>query len=168
MLRKWLTFLSADYRPSKSIEEDIARGITIICDRYVYSGMIYSAAKRLSNLSLGWARECDVGLPRPDCVVFLDLALEEAERRGGYGEEKYEKREMQTEVRRLFKLLREEGPEEKQDVVVVNAGGSVEEVSRLVLEAVQNNLDWVEAGRLGEEVRKIEKWESDLKDRASS
>lgn len=120
--------------------------------------MIYSAAKRIPNLALGWARECDVGLPRPDVVVFLDLELEEAERRGGYGEEKYEKREMQTEVRRLFRVLIAEGEEEKNDIVVVNAGTSVDAVSKMVLAAVESRLG---NGSFGE-IRKIVKWRRDV------
>jgi dTMP kinase len=64
--------------------------------------MIYSAAKNNPELSLQWAKSPDVGLPRPDIVVFLDLEAEEARRRGGWGDEKYEKAEMQTRVREQF------------------------------------------------------------------
>jgi len=64
--------------------------------------MIYSAAKGNSELSLEWAKTPDVGLPRPDLVVFLDLEAEEAERRGGWGDEVYERKEMQGRVRELF------------------------------------------------------------------
>lgn len=44
----------------------------------------------------------DRGLPAPDLVLYLDIPLEVAEQRGGYGQERYEKREMQQQVRRLF------------------------------------------------------------------
>jgi dTMP kinase len=142
----------------KSIESDIARGITIVCDRYSYSGMIYSAAKRNPNLTLKWARYPEVGLPRPDVVIFLDLAPEEAEKRGGYGDEKYEKREMQQEVKKLFYVLKESDQEAK-DMVVVDAGGSIEEVSKLIMKNVENRLDQVEKGELGIGLRKMEDWD---------
>ena len=40
----------------------------------------------------------DRGLPAPDAVLFLDLTVEAAAQRGGYGNERYEKQEMQREV----------------------------------------------------------------------
>jgi dTMP kinase len=41
----------------------------------------------------------DRGLPAPDLVLYLDIPLGVAEQRGGYGQERYEKREMQQQVR---------------------------------------------------------------------
>ncbi len=41
----------------------------------------------------------DRGLPAPDLVLYLDIPLEVAEQRGGYGQERYERREMQQQVR---------------------------------------------------------------------
>lgn len=40
----------------------------------------------------------DKGLPTPDAVFYLDLAIEEAAKRGGFGGERYEQAEMQQEV----------------------------------------------------------------------
>lgn len=153
-----LLFSANRWELAKSIESDIAQGCNIICDRYTYSGMVYSAAKRNSALSLQWAREPDVGLPRPDLVIFLDLTPDEAERRGGYGEEKYEKREMQENVRRLFLGLRQSGREEAEDMLVLDAGGAVEDVGLKVINAVQARLVNVEKGDFGREIRKIGKW----------
>lgn len=108
--------------------------------------MIYSAAKNNPSLNIAWARKCDEGLPRPDLVVFLDLEIEEAERRGGYGEEKYEKREMQERVRELYGALREVGGDEREDMVVVDAGEGVEVVAGLVGSVVRERVGEVEAG----------------------
>ena len=62
--------------------------------RYAYSGVAFSAAK--DGLSLDWCRQPDRGLPRPDVVYFLDVSPEEAAKRGGFGEERYEKAEFQV------------------------------------------------------------------------
>ena len=97
-----LLFSANRWEKAAYIKSTIAAGYTIVCDRYVYSGMVYSTAKGNKELGLEWAKSPDVGLPRPDLVVFLDLEPEEAERRGGWGEEKYEKQEMQLRVRKLF------------------------------------------------------------------
>ncbi|KAJ4307375.1 Thymidylate kinase, partial [Neodidymelliopsis sp. IMI 364377] len=60
---------------------------TVIIDRYYYSGIVYSAAKQNPSLSLEWCRNPDVGLPRPDLCLFLDISAEAAAQRGGYGTE---------------------------------------------------------------------------------
>jgi len=39
-----------------------------------------------------WCKLPDVGLPAPDLVVFLDMTVEDAAKRGEYGEERYEVR----------------------------------------------------------------------------
>ena len=101
--------------------------------------MVYSAAKHNPSLSLDWAKAPDVGLPRADVVVFLDLEPEEAEKRGGYGDEKYEKKEMQQRVRELFLGLLKTGGQEA-DMKVVNAGESVEAVGDRILEKVEETL----------------------------
>lgn len=55
----------------------------IVCDRYAHSGVAFSSAKPSLRDELEWCRACDVGLPAPDAVIFLDLSQEEAEQRGG-------------------------------------------------------------------------------------
>jgi dTMP kinase len=59
----------------------LACGRTVICDRYAYSGVAFSSAK---GLDMEWCKAPDRGLPAPDCVLFLDVSQDEAERRGGY------------------------------------------------------------------------------------
>jgi len=56
---------------------------------------------------MNWCKQPDVGLLTPDLVLFLDLPIEAAEQRGGFGEERYEKREMQIKVRELFLQLQD-------------------------------------------------------------
>lgn len=56
----------------------------VVCDRYAYSGVAFSSAKESLRDDLEWCKSCDVGLPAPDAVIFLDLTQEQAEQRGGY------------------------------------------------------------------------------------
>ena len=56
--------------------------------RYAFSGVAFSAAKE--GLTIDWCKQPDRGLPKPDLVCFLDVSPEEARKRGGFGEEKYE------------------------------------------------------------------------------
>lgn len=78
----------------RMIDALLNQGQSIVCDRYTYSGVAFSAAKVVRDgvtgdetetplLSLEWCQAPDKGLPAPDCVIFLDLPQEEAERRGG-------------------------------------------------------------------------------------
>lgn len=55
------------------------------------------------GMPLPWLLSPEVGLPSPDVTLFLSLSPEIAAQRGGYGEERYEKEEMQTKVRAAFK-----------------------------------------------------------------
>jgi dTMP kinase len=74
-------------------------------DRYTYSGVAFSGAK---GLDLEWCLNCDKGLPAPDAVIYLNISVENAEKRGGYGNERYEKREMQLQVSKLFSQMQNE------------------------------------------------------------
>lgn len=117
---------------AKSIQEDISNGITIIIDRYSYSGAVYSAAKANPTLSLEWAWQPEIGLPRPDLCLFLSISADEAAKRGGYGAERYENETMQTRVRELFRSLFDR----QEDVAIIDAGKSLEEVSKDIQVAV--------------------------------
>ncbi|KAJ5906683.1 Thymidylate kinase [Penicillium subrubescens] len=127
-----LLFSANRWELAKSIEQDIAAGITLIVDRYSYSGAVYSAAKANPTLSLDWAWQPEIGLPQPDICLFLSISAEEAAKRGGFGAERYENETMQTRVRGLFRTLFER----QKNVCVVDAGKTLEEVSRDIQAAV--------------------------------
>ncbi len=117
-----------------SIRSVIESGTSVVVDRYFYSGCVYSAAKENPSLSLSWARHAEVGLPRPDVCIFLDISAEDAAKRGGFGEEKYETAAMQARVRSLFNEMR--SGVDGADIVSVDAGASVDEVEKQVLKTV--------------------------------
>ena len=124
-----------------SIRDAINKGTTVIIDRYYYSGCVYSAAKDNPTLSLTWARHPEVGLPRPDGVIFLEISPDEAAKRGGFGGERYETKRLQDRVRELFKEM-SELPDESEEFVVINANGSLEEVAQKVWEAARHILEY--------------------------
>lgn len=158
----------------KKIESHLAASTTIISDRYYHSGIVYSAAKLNPSLPLPWARAPETGLPRPDLVAFLDLDEETARSRGGWGDEKYEKAEMQKRVRELFWGLSMGGKDaaggglwegvrlgegawrqEEEDLVVIDAGGSVEDVAERIWKRASGRVREVEAGEIGHVVRRV-------------
>ncbi|GAB7329090.1 hypothetical protein MBLNU13_g00924t1 [Cladosporium sp. NU13] len=127
-----LLFSANRWEMAPQISRWIAEGVTVVVDRYYYSGCVYSAAKAIPGLGLEWARHPDVGLPRPDLCIFLDVSPETAAQRGGYGGEKYEQTDFQARVRELFEVMWRH-PDEENDVVVVNADRSMEDVERTIL-----------------------------------
>lgn len=139
---------------SASIEESIKSGITVIVDRYYSSGCVYSAAKHNPLLDLQWARHPEEGLPRPDVCLFLELTPDEAAKRGGWGDERYEKQELQDRVRQLFATIK--ASPDGEDFVTIDAGRSIEEVERSIADAVGQVFD-----RLGSSdvpLRRIQPW----------
>ena len=148
-----LLFSANRWEAASSIIEAIESGTTVVVDRYYYSGIVYSAAKGKAGLTLQWAKAPDVGLPKPDMVVFLDISTETAKARGGYGDERYENEEMQTRVRELFyEVIRMEGKGENM-TKIVDASKSADEVAN-VINRVANDL--LKSKKLDEPLRRIE------------
>jgi dTMP kinase len=139
---------------SASIRADLAAGTTIIIDRYYYSGCVYSAAKQNPSMTLEWCRKPDVGLPRPDLCIFLDISAEDAAKRGGYGTEKYEKKEMQDRVRELFETLMQQ--KEGEDFVRIDAGSSLEVVHKKVRGEVDRCIEYVDKENMP--LRTVQEW----------
>jgi len=57
----------------------LQEGRTVVVDRYAYSGVVFTAAK---GIDLEWCKTPDRGLPAPDVVLYLKLAVEDAMKRG--------------------------------------------------------------------------------------
>ncbi|KAH0263678.1 thymidylate kinase, partial [Aureobasidium melanogenum] len=125
-----LLFSANRWEAVASIEADINAGTTVVIDRYYYSGCVYSAAKNNPSLNLAWCRHPEEGLPRPDLCLFLDISAEDAAKRGGWGEERYEKKELQDRVRQLFADIR--ATDDGSDFVTIDAGQSLEAVESAI------------------------------------
>ena len=97
-----LLFSANRWEMSSQIEQWLDEGITVIADRYLYSGITYSAAK---GLPFTWCCAPDEGLLAPDLVLYFDIDPALASNRGEYGGERYERLEFQNEVRRQYKKL---------------------------------------------------------------
>ncbi|KAK3730212.1 hypothetical protein RRG08_034958 [Elysia crispata] len=107
-------------------------GNNLVIDRYAYSGIAYSAAK---GMDLNWCRQPDVGLIKPDKVIYMTLSENKASERADFGEERYEKKEFQAKVEKIFEQLHD--PSYWQ---VVNGDGSIDEVHQDIFSAVSEVL----------------------------
>ena len=115
-------------RDRPTIQAHLASGTTVIADRYAFSGIAFSAQKgSYLNLTYEWCKAPEVGLPAPDLTLFLDINPEVAMQRGGYGEERYEKEEVQARVRQIFSRIGKEMGNDRW--VVIDAGQEREKVA---------------------------------------
>eukprot|EP01084_Bolivina_argentea_P001867 3457_1 len=109
-----LLFAANRHESKTEIINDLNNGINIICDRYSYSGIAYSSAKNIVNkMSIKWCTSSEYGLPKPDCVIFLNLSVNDAQKRGNYGDERYEKIEFQKNVKYAFDKIIENEEKKK-------------------------------------------------------
>ncbi|XP_063699409.1 uncharacterized protein LOC134830003 [Culicoides brevitarsis] len=84
------------------MENRLLNGTTLIVDRYSFSGVAFTAAK---GLDIEWCKAPEIGLMKPDLVVYMTLPLKEIVSRGGFGKERYEIPEFQRRVGATFKKL---------------------------------------------------------------
>ncbi|CAO3684238.1 unnamed protein product [Rhizopus microsporus] len=126
-----LLFSANRWEAMKSISEKLLAGKTLVIDRYAYSGVAFSVAK---GLDFDWCKHPDVGLLSPDLVLFLDLSINEAEKRGGFGEERYEKRDLQIKVRTEFRKLKDNSWK------FIDASSSIEKVEQDVMKIVLDEI----------------------------
>ena len=98
-------FAANRWEKHKSILEILNQGSHVILDRYAYSGVVYSASK---GLDLEWCKHQDIGLPKPDIVLYLDASEELCSQRTEYGQEIFEKIEFQKKVKSNYMKLRED------------------------------------------------------------
>lgn len=117
-----------------TIEQLLRTRTTVICDRYAFSGIAFSASK---GLSYEWCRSPDISLPGPDLTLFLNITPEAAKERGGYGEERYEKEEMQRKVGEIFCRIGREINNDGGNWINVDAGREKVVVSEELWKLVQ-------------------------------
>ncbi|XP_077205172.1 thymidylate kinase [Paroedura picta] len=88
------------------IKQKLNQGITLVVDRYAFSGVAFTSAKE--NFSLEWCKQPDAGLPKPDLILFLQLHTSEAAKRGDFGKERYEDSSFQEKVlQSYYHLMRD-------------------------------------------------------------
>ena len=115
--------------PVNGIEKMLADGVDVICDRYYYSSLAYQG----SLIDGNWVQDMNLNCPEiriPDLCVFLDLTPQQSMARISKGRvttEIYETEAQLTKVRNRF-LTVLEGLKERDNIRIVNAAGSIEEI----------------------------------------
>lgn len=120
------------------IEKLLKDGTTVICDRYYYSSLAYQGTV-LGYDTVAALNLDNPNIRTPDVCIFLDLTPEKSlQRIGARGEavEMYENLDYLTRTRttffEIFDKLRQRG----EKIAIIDADGSVEEVSARIFAAV--------------------------------
>jgi dTMP kinase len=127
------------------MQELLDAGTTIVVDRYSYSGVAFSAAK--DGMDVEWCYAPEKGLPAPDAILYLDLPIEKAMKRGEFGAERYEKEEFQKKVRDNFFQMMKEGPQELWNVM--DADQTIEELEVQIQEVAKKVISEVKDKPIG-------------------
>lgn len=136
-----LLFSSNRWELQETIRAKLDAGVDCILDRYVYSGLAYSAAKEVPNMDLKWCLQPDTGLLKPDLTIFL--TNDSYNDNKGFGEEIYETTTFQNNVKRKFEEIFSQKFENKEylnnhfkNVNVTGLG--IEEVNKFIVDIVIN------------------------------
>jgi dTMP kinase len=106
------------------LEALLAGGTHVICDRYVYSGIAYSAAKGLSP----WrCRSIEADLPMPDAVLYLHAPAEVLAARSGFGPERHDDVAFLTRVQEAYGAASSNAPNQRW--IRIDASASPEAVT---------------------------------------
>lgn len=132
-----LLFSANRWECARRIESDLSSGVTIIADRYAFSGIAFSAAK---GLNFEWLLQPDIDLPSPDLTLFLTVPPSRASTREDFGAERYETVAMQTRVREEFGKIAERVKSfqgRSGDWEQVDGEGTIEQVGEKILRKVE-------------------------------
>lgn len=128
-----LLFTANRWLLKDKMESILNSGTTIIVDRYTFSGITYTLSKGVPK---EFACSPEVGLFRPDAVLFFNVDPEVAATRGGYGDEILEKAEFQTKVREHMSMFKS-----RSYWHTINANEDVATVHQVVKELADKVID---------------------------
>jgi dTMP kinase len=94
-------FTANRWESAQIIRQALAQGKIVILDRYIHSGLVYAAATGVDP-----KLACPDGLPVPDYIIYMDINPVVARDRSNYGEEFFEKLELQQRVYYNYNILR--------------------------------------------------------------
>ncbi|XP_067395096.1 thymidylate kinase isoform X3 [Emydura macquarii macquarii] len=127
------------------IKEKLNQGITLVVDRYAFSGVAFTSAKE--NFSLDWCKQPDVGLPKPDLILFLQLSTSEAAKRENFGNERYENSSFQEKVLQHYHHLMKD---KTLNWKTIDASKSIEELHNEIKSFTEEAMKEVQDKPIGE------------------
>ncbi len=126
---------------SVGINQALERGFDVISDRYYYSSFAYQGL----DSDIDWVINMNLNCPdvrKPDLCIFLDLDAEKSKTRIDTNRatvEIFENEETLNKIRNKFFDVFKRLPDE--NIAIIDASGSVDEVFEKISEAVAERLD---------------------------
>lgn len=108
----------------------ISDGVNVICDRYVYSSVVYQSVSSQDNKLTEWIREINRYIKKPHLVIHLRIDPEEALNRRltrGGSMELFDDPKLQVKLARAYDNLG--GLFDDTEIVTVDAGQSIEKIA---------------------------------------
>lgn len=137
-----LLFSANRWELEPEIRKQINSGVTLIVDRYSYSGVVFTSAKQCVDFK--WCCGPENGLPKPDLVMFLKISAEEMAKRSGFGDERYENIEFQNKVDQNYEKFKND------NFIKINADQDVSILTNDLLKQVLKTIDNVKDKKLEE------------------
>jgi len=120
-----LLFSANRWEQVQEINDLLSSGISVVCDRWTYSGLAYSLAKGLSR---DWCEACDAGLPIPSKVIYLHLDPTISCNRLPTSHEKYETYEFQCKVAIQYGAIK------KDNWSIIDANQPINDVAQSIID----------------------------------
>ena len=121
--------------PVNGLSKLLSAGNTVICDRYYYSSIAYQGP----TTDFEWVKSMNVDCPairKPDLCIFLDLSASESMERIMKNRSSIEIFEKEESLRNIREAFKKTFSMLDDNVVVIDASGSVEEVAERINTAV--------------------------------
>jgi dTMP kinase len=83
-----LLYVANRYERRPDLEQWLANGLVLLCDRYIASTIAYGEAQGLDAI---WLTDIQKYLPRPDLTIVLDIAPQTTVERKSAGRDRYER-----------------------------------------------------------------------------
>jgi dTMP kinase len=126
-----LLFSANRWERMESMRAKLLQGCTLIVDRYAYSGVAFSQAKGLDKK---WCQSCDIGLLKPDLVLYFHRE-KQSDCLSYTGDERYETKQFQEKVESYFEQFRTSSHTWKD--IIVNTKDNLNMRDR---ESIQNEI----------------------------
>lgn len=120
------------------IKQALERGFDVICDRYYYSSCAYQGM----DTDLDWVMDMNLNCPdiqKPDLCIFLDLDAQSSKKRIDSNRATVEifedsSNKLDTIRDKFFEVF---GKMKDENICVIDASGTVDEVSMLIKKAIE-------------------------------
>lgn len=127
------------------IEPAIKRGKFIICDRFLYSSLVYQGVARGLGVDKVWeANKEAIGDMMPDIAIFLDLPIEKAMKRVKNGNEDRIEQEGINFHKKVYNSYIELCNDKKYNLIKVDADRDIEVIFEEIKSIVNNRMEMME------------------------